>query len=87
MARRPSGLVPHLFVYRSATHGWVAQCESLYLRPWTYAGRGWLDALRQGLHHLRSVHYRELSGPEHEGRPRSLHSPGDGLTDCNGRIP
>lgn len=78
---------PHLYVYWAPSLGvWVAQCEQLYTRPWTYAsdrGEGWAGALHQGLAHLY-MHPRAK-----DGTPRiseSIHSKGDELTSTNGRI-
>jgi len=77
---------PHLYVYWAPVLGsWVAQCEQLYTRPWTYVaeGKGYAQALHQGLAHLYS-HPRAKDGSARISA--SVHSPGDAVTRTNGRV-
>lgn len=74
----------HLYVYWAPVLGvWVAQCEELYYRPWTYASdKGYEQALHQGLAHLYS-HPRKKGGLQISA---SVHSRGDELTRTNGKL-
>lgn len=76
---------PHLYVYWAPALGvWVAQCEQLYTRPWTYASeKGWDQAVHQGLAHLY-MHPRAKDGSRRISE--SAHSPGDAVTSTNGRV-
>lgn len=81
---------PHLYIYWAPALGvWVAQCEQLYTRPWTYASeKGWDQAVHQGLAHLYR-HPRAKDGRAKDGTARiseSAHSPGDAVTSTNGRV-
>lgn len=73
-------IVPHLYVYWAPALGvWVAQCEQLFTRPWTYASeKGWEQAMHQGLAHLYMHPRGRVSA--------SVHSGGDEVTRTNGRV-